>query len=199
MVDWMVQVFRVMKRSTDKTFFQAVSILDRFFKARSEAEEPVTKGDLHIFGLVSIFLASKIEDVIPIFMTGILESAGHGKFKKHQVIEAEETMIKALEFKLMGATLFDTTLTEFKVFLLQNQDYFLSTKQISDISELIIFVGKASLHSMAYCTLPIEELTQVVISVALLLQIQMTQSPVSTSWSRSKSSKQSFSSTAKNA
>jgi hypothetical protein len=72
MVDWMVQVFRVMKRSQDKTFFQAVSILDRFFKARSEASQPITRDDLHIFGLVSVFLASKIEDVIPIYMSDIL-------------------------------------------------------------------------------------------------------------------------------
>ena len=30
LIDWYVQVFRVFKKSTEKTFFQAVSLLDRY-------------------------------------------------------------------------------------------------------------------------------------------------------------------------
>lgn len=30
LIDWYVQVYRVFKKSTEKTFFQAVSLLDRY-------------------------------------------------------------------------------------------------------------------------------------------------------------------------
>ena len=33
MIDWMIQVFRVLNRSNDKTLFLASAILDRFFEA----------------------------------------------------------------------------------------------------------------------------------------------------------------------
>ena len=32
MVDWMVQVFRVLKKSSPNTFFQAINIMDGYFK-----------------------------------------------------------------------------------------------------------------------------------------------------------------------
>lgn len=86
MVDWMIQVFRVLNRSQDKTFFQAVTILDRFFAAKQAANVSVSREDLHLYGVVSIFLSSKIEDVIPIFMTDIVRDASHGKFEKEEII-----------------------------------------------------------------------------------------------------------------
>jgi hypothetical protein len=93
MVDWMIQVFRVLKRSQDKTFFLAVSILDRFFAAMQKMKLVISKQDLHIFGVVAIFISSKVEDVIPIFMNDILKSAAHGKFTQAEIIQAEQTML----------------------------------------------------------------------------------------------------------
>ncbi len=86
MIDWMIQVFRVLNRSQDKTLFQAVGILDGFFGA---SKEPISREDLHLFGVVSVFLSSKIEDVVPIFMNDIIRDASHGKFSKQQIIDAE--------------------------------------------------------------------------------------------------------------
>jgi len=34
MIDWMIQVFRYLNKSSDRTFFLAVSILDSFFAAK---------------------------------------------------------------------------------------------------------------------------------------------------------------------
>lgn len=68
MVDWMIQVYRVLGFSSDQTFCLGISILDRFFEARREKEQYLDKDDLHQFGLTSVFLASKLEDVMPISM-----------------------------------------------------------------------------------------------------------------------------------
>ncbi len=68
MLDWMLQVFRVLKKSSNITFLLAVSILDKYYKNKTANNEKEDKNDLHINGLTCIFIASKIEDVIPIHM-----------------------------------------------------------------------------------------------------------------------------------
>ena len=70
MHNWMIQVLRVFKKSTPKTYFLAVSIIDRYLeKKRLEKPEVVIdKKDLHLTTLTSIFISSKMEDIKPIYM-----------------------------------------------------------------------------------------------------------------------------------
>jgi hypothetical protein len=86
MIDWMIQVFKVMKRSEDSTFFLSVSILDRFFAAMQEQSVVLDSNDLHLYGVVSLFLSSKVEDVVPMFMKEIVRDATHGKFTPKEII-----------------------------------------------------------------------------------------------------------------
>lgn len=76
MVDWMGEVLYTFKAS-DQTFFLAVNILDRYFK---NTEKELRSSDLHLCGIVSMFIASKYEDVIPLLMKTILNKIGHNKF-----------------------------------------------------------------------------------------------------------------------
>ena len=64
----MVQVFRVLKKSSPHTFFQAINIMDGYFRKQKELQVVIPKSELHMVGIVSILLSSKLEDVIPIFM-----------------------------------------------------------------------------------------------------------------------------------
>lgn len=50
------------------------------------------KSDLHLVGLVSIFISSKYEDVIPIHMEQIIRDAGHGKFVRKDIINMEKVV-----------------------------------------------------------------------------------------------------------
>jgi len=68
MVDWMIQVFRVLKVSSDQTFFLAISLMDRYFEAKQKESVCLKKSQLHSIGLVCVFISSKYEDVIPIHM-----------------------------------------------------------------------------------------------------------------------------------
>ena len=43
--------------------------------------ECVPREKFHLIGLCSLFISSKIEDVVPIRMKNILRDAGHNKFK----------------------------------------------------------------------------------------------------------------------
>ena len=76
MVDWMAEVLHTFKGS-DQTFFLAVNIMDRYFKA---SERILKSSDLHLTGVVAMFIASKYEDVIPILMRTLLNKIGHNKF-----------------------------------------------------------------------------------------------------------------------
>lgn len=76
MIDWMAEVLHTFKTS-DQTYFLAVNIMDRFFK---ESSDPLKSSDLHLTGIVSMFLASKYEDVIPILMRTLVNKIGHSKF-----------------------------------------------------------------------------------------------------------------------
>jgi len=76
MIDWMAEVLTTFK-TCDQTFFLAVNIMDRYFK---ESQKEIKSSDLHLLGVVCMFLASKYEDVIPILMKTVLLKIGHGKF-----------------------------------------------------------------------------------------------------------------------
>jgi len=76
MVDWMIEVLTTFKNS-DQTFFLAVHILDRYFK---NSVKPLASTELHISGIVSMFIASKYEDIIPLLMRTIVNKIGHSKF-----------------------------------------------------------------------------------------------------------------------
>ena len=81
MIDWMAEVLQTFKAS-DQTFFLAVNIMDRYFK---NCEKQMKASDLHLVGIVSMFIASKYEDVIPLLMKTIVNKIGHNKFSQ-QVI-----------------------------------------------------------------------------------------------------------------
>jgi hypothetical protein len=76
MVDWMIEVLTTFKNS-DQTFFLAINLLDRYFK---NTNKPLPSTELHISGIVSMFIASKYEDVIPLLMRTVINKIGHNKF-----------------------------------------------------------------------------------------------------------------------
>ena len=49
--------------------------------------------DFHLVGLISIFIASKYEDVKPIYLKKLLLKVAHNKFTQDEVIEAEGVIL----------------------------------------------------------------------------------------------------------
>jgi len=60
--------------------------MDRFFK---HSEAGLNGSDLHLTGIVTMFIASKYEDVIPLLMKTVVNKIGHGKFEISQIEERE--------------------------------------------------------------------------------------------------------------
>jgi hypothetical protein len=62
MLDWMVEVTTSYKFS-HKTYFDGVSLMDRYFEAESEVLHPAK---LHLIGVQCMMIASKMEEVFPL-------------------------------------------------------------------------------------------------------------------------------------
>jgi hypothetical protein len=78
MVDWMIEVLTVYK-SEAETFFLAVGIMDSYI---DETTLILKSEDVHLIGMVSMFIASKFEDVIPIRMNSMISKIGHDMFSE---------------------------------------------------------------------------------------------------------------------
>lgn len=68
MIDWMIQVFRVLKVNSPKTYVLSCSLMDRYFLAKKNIGFTLDKSDLHMIGLVSLLVATKYEEIKPITM-----------------------------------------------------------------------------------------------------------------------------------
>ena len=60
--------------------------------------------NLYLIGIASVFIASKYEDVVPIFMKQILDDVGHFKFTRTHILSMEREMLSALGFKIVNTT-----------------------------------------------------------------------------------------------
>jgi hypothetical protein len=100
MVDWMVEVLTTFKTS-DQTFFLAVNILDRYFK---DTDRVLGGGDLHLSGIVCMFIASKYEDVIPLLMRTVINKIGHSKFEVPTIEDKELEILRAIQYKIGSPT-----------------------------------------------------------------------------------------------
>jgi uncharacterized protein (DUF924 family) len=95
-IDWMIIVFNKLN-FRDETFFQAMEILDSIlikYKFNLSSE------DVHLIAIVSLFIASKYEEVKPISLKSLVEKVCHGKYSKSDIIAAEMLVLKKLNFKI---------------------------------------------------------------------------------------------------
>ena len=103
MVDWMIEVFSNVKTS-EATFFMAVNIMDRYFKYTTISHKPE---DLHLIGLVCIFVSSKFCDIYPIKLRALCEKIAHNKYKSEDILQMEDTIMKCLNYDILKPTTFD--------------------------------------------------------------------------------------------
>jgi len=52
----------------------------------------------------SVFIASKYEDIVPIFMKQMLDDVGHFKFTRTHILSMEREMLSTLGFKIVNKT-----------------------------------------------------------------------------------------------
>ena len=118
MVNWMLEVFHSFK-SNEETIFCAVKIMDKFLW---NSIEIIKSEDIHLIGIVCIYLASKTYDLIPIQMNNLIHLVGHDIFDQQSIREMEKKIVKTINFDLMAPTTY-----EFIQFLLY--DFYINNKK----------------------------------------------------------------------
>jgi hypothetical protein len=103
MVDWMVEVLSAFSLST-RTLFLSVRLMDSFFK---QSQATLFTSDLHLIGVVCMFVASKYEDVKPLKMKTLYEKIGHRRIAIDQIHTAERVLLSTLNYQVSLPTLLD--------------------------------------------------------------------------------------------
>ena len=83
MVNWMIEVFHSFK-SNEETIFSAVKIMDKFIW---KSKDIIKSEDIHLIGIVCIYLASKTYDMNPIQMNNLIHLVGHDIFEQKIIKE----------------------------------------------------------------------------------------------------------------
>lgn len=96
MVDWMIIVCHKLKQS-NHTFFLAIEIIDKVIE---KFNFNLSSKDLHIIGVVALFIASKFEEIYPISMKTLLAKVCHNKYSQQDIISAELLILTKLNYKL---------------------------------------------------------------------------------------------------
>lgn len=85
----------------------ALTILDKYFIAQHQNGVTLTNGDIHKIGMISMYMASKMEDVFPLHSNIVAEKIAHGSMTSQQVTNEEKNFYKLLDFSTDFITHFD--------------------------------------------------------------------------------------------
>jgi Cyclin, N-terminal domain len=103
MIDWMIEVLTNFK-CDDQTFFLSVSLIDRYFKLKSDVREI---SDLHVIGVTCMFIASKYEDIYPLKMKMVYEKIAHKKLPMEKIKTLEMDILKTIKYRIPAPTSHD--------------------------------------------------------------------------------------------
>jgi hypothetical protein len=106
MIDWMVEVLTAFK-CKDQTFFLAINIMDRYFDKMGKDKQCLELQELHLTGIVCMFLASKMEDIYPLLMKTVYSKIGHSKIPVDHIRAKEIEILRTLSFNIISPTPYD--------------------------------------------------------------------------------------------
>lgn len=96
MLDWILEIFEIYKLSAE-SFYVCVTLFDEIcknYKSKLDFE------DVHIIGISSMFLASKLENSHPFTVSEISKHISHNKFSTKDIILHESLFLNLLKFRL---------------------------------------------------------------------------------------------------
>ena len=157
MVDWMIEVLSNYK-CDESTFFESVNIMDRYFKECEKKNIILQPSELHLIGIVSMFIASKYQDIYPMRIKVIQEKIAHGKLSCDDIKKREEEIMKFLDYSIGLPTIWDfINIFIEEIFFIENNNYHINCKILLDYNfddvkdknkELSILVNKLYTENM---------------------------------------------------
>ena len=147
MIDWMIQVFNVFGRSTEKTLFSAISIMDRYIMKKEPSDQIENLNDhYHLIGIVCVWLSSKLEDTKEIHFKQIFRDAGHAKFRKQQILDMEADILRTINFNLIDTIIFEESMTLLKLFQHEGNKKFFEQDEMQRLEEYLKVLSLTNSH-----------------------------------------------------
>lgn len=146
MVDWMIEVLYAY-HSDSPTLFLAVHLFDSYI---AKSETILTNNDVHLVGIVCIYLASKMEDLIPLRMSHVKAKIGHNKFSEKKIREKEKIILQTINFKMIATSTYDFVKTFIFDFYHNNQESIMKLnmyKHIECFENICLFLCKLMFHN----------------------------------------------------
>jgi len=123
---------------TPNTFFVSIDIMDSYLTSSTRCFE--TK-DIHLIGVTSMLLASKMEEIIPFKVSTVVDKMTHGKMQAKEVVRCEESILKTLEYELLSSP----SLFVFIEFLIVKLNFH-TTPFLADIMKVVTYIAKMIMH-----------------------------------------------------
>lgn len=133
MLDWMIEVVSSYKFNA-KTYFSSVYLMDRYFQAE-DTRLPITK--LHIIGVISMLIATKMDEVYPLKVKTVFEKIVHKKIDKKELVDMEARIVEKLDFTLNVWSFYDLAILKL------HENWQLKNEEIlKEIEQLCEYLGK---------------------------------------------------------
>jgi hypothetical protein len=100
MVNWMMEVVRVLNNST-QTLFQSVKLMDLYF---SRIKVKMIDTQVHLLGCVSMYVASKFHDVNCICLDAVHYTLMNEATNKDQIMNGERSLLTTLNWQICSVT-----------------------------------------------------------------------------------------------
>ena len=152
MVNWMLEVFHSFC-SSEETIFSAVKIMDKYIW---KSKDKLKSEDIHLIGMVCMYLASKTYDIIPIQMNSLIHLVGHDIFEQKTIKEMEKKIIKEIDFDIFFPTTYEFIQFIIYDFYINNKKSIigLNLKKMLDIlKNCSIFLAKMCNHFDKYSSI----------------------------------------------
>mmetsp|Transcript_3134 Transcript_3134/g.5830 ORF Transcript_3134/g.5830 Transcript_3134/m.5830 type:complete len:383 (+) Transcript_3134:182-1330(+) len=93
LVDWLVEVHLKFKL-VPETLYLTINVIDRYLERAT-----VTRPKLQLVGVTALLIASKYEEIYPPELRDLVYICDHA-YRKEQILQMEETILKCLEYKI---------------------------------------------------------------------------------------------------
>jgi len=129
MIDWMIEVLSVFKCS-DETFFLSVHLMNSYINK----EKNILKDEnIHLIGIISMFISSKFEDKFPINLDSIYEKVAKKNYEKEKILKFEKHFFKII----LNDFYFISTFDFIKLMFI---DFKISNKKLIKEKNLNVFI-----------------------------------------------------------
>ena len=118
MVNWLLEVVEVMG-CEPATYFLTIYIFDSYL---NKTKTHYTDNDIHLLGITSLYIASKVEDIYPLRMTHIVSDIGKNAHDSDEVKALERKIIIELDFNLMPSLAYDFMMLSISDLEANNED-----------------------------------------------------------------------------